>query len=124
VYSNGGHCNPLLSGAAGTEVLTLPRGVLVGAFPGMAYRSLTIDLDPGDLLLFNTDGLTEAASAVGEPFSISGGMEVLHRERDTPPPELLDRLPEDVRNFTGRDSLEDDLTLLALRRPAALAPAG
>lgn len=122
VYSNGGHCNPLRSGAAGTEVLTLPRGVLVGAFPGMAYRSLTIDLDPGDLLLIYTDGLTEAESGGGEQFSVSGGMEVLRRERDTPLPELLDRLREDVRRFTGRDSLEDDFTLLALRRPAVHAP--
>jgi sigma-B regulation protein RsbU (phosphoserine phosphatase) len=123
VYSNGGHCNPLLRGASGIEVLPLPRGVLVGAFPAMSYRSLTIDLAPDDLLLIYTDGLTEAESAGGEPFSVSGCQEVLSRERHTPLPELLDRLREDLRQFTGRDTLEDDCTLLAVRRPVT-APSG
>jgi sigma-B regulation protein RsbU (phosphoserine phosphatase) len=123
VYSNGGHCNPLLRGASGIEVLPLPRGVLVGAFPAMSYRSLTIELAPDDLLLIYTDGLTEAESAGGEPFSVSGCQDVLSRERHTPLPELLDRLREDLRQFTGRDTLEDDCTMLAVRRPVT-APSG
>jgi sigma-B regulation protein RsbU (phosphoserine phosphatase) len=122
VYSNGGHCNPLRNSAAGTEVLPLPRGVLVGAFPGMTYRSLTIELDPGDLLFIYTDGITEAEAAAGEQFSAERCMAVLRRERETPLPLLLDRLRQEVRSFTGRDTLEDDCTLLALRRPAAHAP--
>jgi sigma-B regulation protein RsbU (phosphoserine phosphatase) len=119
VYSNGGHCNPLLSGKAGTEVLVLPRGVLVGAFPGVTYSSLVIELNPGDLLLIYTDGLTEAESGAGEQFSLSGCMEVLRREGQSPLSQLLDELRQEVRRFSGRDTLDDDFTLLALRRPAA-----
>jgi sigma-B regulation protein RsbU (phosphoserine phosphatase) len=119
VYSNGGHCNPLRSGMAGTEVLALPRGVLVGAFPGVTYSSLTMELNPGDLLLIYTDGLTEAESGSGEQFSLSGCLEVLRREWQSPLSQLLDQLRQEVRSFSGRDTLDDDFTLLALRRPAA-----
>ncbi len=117
VYSNGGHCHPLLDDGSATVPLTLPRGVLVGAFPGMAYSSLSLDLTPGDLLFIYTDGITEAESPAGVPFSLSACRSVLEREREAPLPRLLEQLREEVRRFTGSPGLEDDCTLLALRRP-------
>jgi sigma-B regulation protein RsbU (phosphoserine phosphatase) len=115
-YSNGGHCAPLLLQGAECRPIPLPRGALLGVFPDRSYRSLALQLEPGDLLMVYTDGVTEAENSLGEAFGVQGGQRLLEEAGQAPLDALIDRLRESLRGFTGSNHLEDDVTLLLLRR--------
>jgi phosphoserine phosphatase RsbU/P len=115
VYSNGGHCPPLLITAGGAQPIPLPAGVLVGAFASMRYSAMSLQLHRNDLLFLYTDGITEAENRAGDFFGVDGCLRVLGQGQETALPALLEGLRREVERFRGRDVLEDDGTMLALR---------
>lgn len=118
IYSNGGHCPPLLRKGGVSVPLPLPRGPLIGAFEGMDFQTLSVTLEPGDTLFCYTDGVTEAQTPAGEEFSDERCLSLLDTLGNLPLPEMLDALRREVGSFTGTPMLDDDCTMLALRRPA------
>jgi sigma-B regulation protein RsbU (phosphoserine phosphatase) len=126
LFANGGHCAPLLCGAAGGEAIPLPAGILLGAFEDGAWSCRRLLLERGDRLFLYSDGIVEAEDRDGNPFATAGCVEVLGRQPDAPLRHQLSELRQRLRDFTGRDQLEDDGTMLALRLgplPAPLSPA-
>ncbi|HEX3097418.1 MAG TPA: SpoIIE family protein phosphatase, partial [Usitatibacter sp.] len=121
-YSNGGHCAPMVCGRAGAAMLPLPKGALLGAASGRRYSSLERILDPGEIFLCYTDGVTEAEDDAGIPFSEKACLETLRLGTATPLPALLDSLYECVVAHCGSRLLADDCTMLAVRRPTTLVP--
>jgi sigma-B regulation protein RsbU (phosphoserine phosphatase) len=121
-YSNGGHCAPMVFGRAGAAMLPLPKGALVGAASGRRYSSLERILEPGEILLCYTDGVTEAEDHAGTPFSEKDCLETLRLGTATPLPALLDSLYEGIVAHCGSRMLADDCTMLAVRRPTTLVP--
>lgn len=123
-YSNGGHCPPMLLSNGIASLLPIPKGVLIGAFPGLSFGAMETVLAPGDTLLCYTDGVTEAANEDGIEFSEERCLELLAQwaQCDMPPPlpEALDMLRLAVSTFTGQPVLDDDCTMLAIRRPLGL----
>jgi len=115
-YSNGGHCPPLLQRDGEIRPIPMPRGALLGVFPGRPYQSLTLTLGPGDLLMVYTDGVTEAENIAGEAFGVQGCQRLLDGAGQTPLDALIDGLRQSLRGFTSSNHLEDDATLLLLRR--------
>ncbi len=86
----------------------------LGARSGAVYESLAVTLDPGDRVLFLTDGLPEAPTPAGEPL----GYEAFVRLLTAAAPargDVLERLFDAVRSAT-KDGLEDDWTALVLER--------
>ena len=118
IYSNGGHCPPVLRKGGVSAPLPLPRGPLIGAFEGMEFLTLGVTLEPGDTLFCYTDGVTEAQTPAGEEFSDERCLPLLDSLGNLPLPEMLDALRREVGAFTGTTMLDDDCTMLALRRPA------
>ncbi len=116
-YSNGGHCAPVLMRRDGASRLALPKGAMAGAMPGMRYAAREIVIEPGELLVCFTDGATEAQNAHGEEFSEERLLAFVARHADGPLESLLDAVRLEVTRFTGKESLDDDCTLLAVRRP-------
>jgi sigma-B regulation protein RsbU (phosphoserine phosphatase) len=118
-YSNGGHCPPMLLAGGVASLLPIPKGVLVGAFPGLRFGAMETVLAPGDTLLCYTDGVTEAANAAGEEFSEERCLQLLSAwHADEALPAALDRLRLAVSSHTGQAALDDDCTMLAIRRPS------
>jgi sigma-B regulation protein RsbU (phosphoserine phosphatase) len=87
------------------------------AVPGLRYLAREIVLQRGEMLVCFTDGATEAQNSAGEEFSEERLLAVVARHAGDPLESLLDTVRGEVTQFTGRDVLEDDCTLLALRRP-------
>jgi sigma-B regulation protein RsbU (phosphoserine phosphatase) len=113
IYANAGHNPPLLLRRDG-EILRLGEGGMVmGVFADAAFSQAELPLQPGDRLLFYTDGITEAPNADGEEF----GEERLEAAGRTAP----DRAAEAIKDyvlaqlaaFTG-GSFADDATLIVV----------
>jgi len=118
VYSNAGHCAPIVHSGYGATLLPLPKGALLGALGGRRYASQRHSLAPGQMLFCYTDGLTEAEDAACEQFSVERCLVLLGDARQIELPALLDRLHGKVVDHTGSAVLADDCTMLAVRRPA------
>ncbi|MFI1681360.1 PP2C family protein-serine/threonine phosphatase [Streptomyces sp. NPDC020607] len=124
---NRGHPPPLLLRGDGRLCVlsasepALPLGMGdLGAWPDRADET---ELPPGALLLFYTDGLSEARNAAGEfydPAARLGGRIFPGRSG---PHALLAALAGEVRRHTG-GGMTDDMALLAVRRPTAGEPDG
>ncbi len=94
-----------------------PTGGVLGVHEGFAYEECGLELHAGDLLLLYTDGVTEAENANGEMFDEERLVEYLRERRDHKPLEdLLNNLHHEVQRFTGKGELEDDYTVIALRK--------
>jgi sigma-B regulation protein RsbU (phosphoserine phosphatase) len=118
IYSNAGHCVPVLMRRDGASRLPLPKGSAAGVMPGLRYASREAVLESGEALVCFTDGATEAQNGAGEEFSEERVLDVVTRHAAGSLEALLDTVRREVTRFTGREALDDDCTLLAVRRPA------
>ncbi len=121
-YSCAGHPPPRLMRARATGGPTItpldgastqPLGVLEDRPP---RREESIRLEPGDLLLFYSDGITEARSPTGEFFGVArldGALCELPEHAS--PEQTIDAINEAVLGFAGAGAPSDDQTLLAVR---------
>ena len=116
VYVNAGHNPPLIKkGVCCFEYLkTEPRFVL-GVMKNTEYFEEEISLDPGDTLYLYTDGVTEAMNNARVFFSEQGLLEVLNKNKDCDPRELLAAVKTELNSFTGEAEQADDITMLALQ---------
>ena len=80
------------------------------------FEQGALQLDPDDLLVVFTDGVTEALSAGGEEFGADRLLSFATAHRDLPPAVFLERLLEMIREFTVGKAQNDDLTALVLRQ--------
>ena len=120
-YSNAGHNPPVLLGRQGARRLET-GGLFLGLFPQATYEEESLALEPGDLLVVFSDGVTEALNAQGEEFEESRLLACLDAHRQCGPAELLECLLSTVRGFVASAAQSDDVTALVLRyggRPAA-----
>jgi sigma-B regulation protein RsbU (phosphoserine phosphatase) len=83
-------------------------------------------LSVGDILLCYSDGITEACNASAEEFGEERCAQIMSELGKAPEPFVLDHLLDEIRRaaaqFTNQSELEDDCTLLALRRLANQVP--
>jgi len=114
-YVNGGH-EPLQHiGVDGVKGHLNPTGPAVGMMPEMHFGIQHICLDPGDLLLGYTDGLTEARSPKDELFT-RGRLDVLFETPSLTADDLLEQIESNLLTFMGIAPLNDDVTMLAVQR--------
>lgn len=114
-YTNAGHLPPILLRKGEPQLLQV-NGIVVGAFPFARYQESSVSLQPGDLLLFYTDGITEPENAYGEQYGEERLLALLRKNREMPPEEILCSILEAVQDWTGSTELQDDMTLLLAQR--------
>jgi len=117
-YCNAGHNPPMLIGRRG--VLRLEEGGLIlGMFDHISYDQGSAQLDPGDIIVVFSDGVSEALSASGEEFGETRLQGVLQQDLRVDPEEMLERVLEAVRVFTKGAAQNDDVTALIVRYSGA-----
>ena len=113
-YTNAGHLPPLLF-RNGKAIKLEIDGTVVGAFPFAEYGESQIDLEPGDLLLCYTDGITEPENAYGEMFEEDRLIQTVLRNIHKSEEQILEAVVEAVLAWTGAGELQDDMTLVIAR---------
>jgi sigma-B regulation protein RsbU (phosphoserine phosphatase) len=114
-YVNAGH-NPqyILRAQGGVQGLS-STGLPIGLFAGHGYKEQRIDLAPGDLLFFFTDGLVETESERGEMFGAERVEAILEEEHLRGIDAVLGRLEREIATFRGKAEPLDDATMMVLR---------
>jgi sigma-B regulation protein RsbU (phosphoserine phosphatase) len=113
-YTNAGHLSPLLLRQGRFTALD-SNGTVVGAFPFAKYDSSSLIMQPGDLLVCYTDGITEPENAYGEMFGEDRLMDLVKKHAHQADSEILRIVLDAVRGWTGTPELSDDMTLLLAR---------
>ncbi|RMD93087.1 MAG: GAF domain-containing protein, partial [Calditrichaeota bacterium] len=113
-FTNAGHNYPLLCREG--CIMPIEEGdLIVGVRPGVEYRQRSLKLKPGDLILFYTDGLTEAFDKNEAFFGEERLVEMLKKHYTAPVEVLQKSIYHEVVNFCNNTSLHDDFTLVILR---------
>jgi sigma-B regulation protein RsbU (phosphoserine phosphatase) len=124
-YARAGH-TPLiyLPGHDGPERrarVLAPDGLVLGLKldEGATFERLleeqTIPLEPGDLYLFFTDGITEAMNARDDCFGEQRLGRLLEEHAHLPSEELRERILREIAAFVGDAPQHDDMTMILLR---------
>jgi len=115
IIANGGHNPPLLYTEETSRFIDLPSDPIVGPLAESEYHDWPFAMKAGDILLFYTDGVTEAQTANG----ILYGEEKLAAwnadQEDRDPERMCHCLLRDVEAFAQGAPQFDDITLLAFR---------
>jgi serine phosphatase RsbU (regulator of sigma subunit) len=119
-FSLAGHPPPIIVRAAGGAIEELPMrgGPPLGLFADASFDAGSDTLLPGDTLIVYTDGLTESADPARELFGVERLCEALRGAEALSPVELRGRILAHLEAHTQGARLEDDLTVLVLRRDA------
>jgi len=112
--ANAGQSQPLLWKGGRCEKLNL-TGFPLGLYDDVAYEEWGITLDPGDVLVFHSDGLAESANAEGQFFGTGRLRRLIEEHAALPAAALADRLLGEVAQFSQGLPVSDDRTLVVLR---------
>jgi sigma-B regulation protein RsbU (phosphoserine phosphatase) len=114
-YTNAGHLPPILVRDGRTMTLDT-NGMVVGAFPFARYGESQLRLEPGDLLLCYTDGITEPENEYGEQFGEERLIALLLEHAHLDGEVIANRIVEAVLGWTSSSELQDDMTMLLARK--------
>jgi sigma-B regulation protein RsbU (phosphoserine phosphatase) len=117
-YVNGGHEPPYVINAGTIKDRLKPTGPAVGLMPDITFQSQEIQLEPGDLLVGYTDGVTEARSPEDE-FYTRDRLQSLLTQPFKSASETLERIKTNLFSFIDTAPRSDDVTMLAVQRISA-----
>ena len=117
-FVNAGHLPPLILRADGRidRVGTAGGGLALGMFDHATYAASDVTIEPGDVFLLYTDGITEAENPAGIAFEESGLEAVLARTSAGNPSEIGAAILAAVEAHADDARLADDLTTPVLKR--------
>jgi len=120
--ANAGQEQPFLYHEGRCEKIRL-EGFPLGVFEEVVYDQISFILDPGDIVVFHSDGIGDAQNARGEFFGHDriGKLTAAHHELSANG--LADRILEEVDRFSGGSHPADDRTLVVLKVNSLPAPA-
>ncbi len=91
------------------------HGCALGGFDDEEYSSYELQLKPGSMLFFYTDGVPEAMDADRNQFGLDRMLEALNNDPDAAPEKLLADVRGSVSDFVKTADQFDDITMLCLK---------
>ena len=113
-YSNAGHLPPLVLGGNNHITRLQTSGTVVGLFDAMSYDESTVVMEPGDIFVAYSDGITEPENEFGE-FGEERLIELIQRHRDQPLARISDIVTGAVADWIAGGEQPDDVTLVLAR---------
>ncbi|MCC6164464.1 MAG: PP2C family protein-serine/threonine phosphatase [Acidobacteria bacterium] len=115
-YVSGGHTETLLLRASGERTWFGATGVPLGLFPDMAWDQVTFTLQPGDVLVLYSDGVSEAQTATFDEFGPERLADIVDRQRWRPAQEITAAILAAIDAFVEGAPQFDDITLMVIKR--------
>lgn len=121
-YINCGHPDPIVfRQKTGTCSRLSQRGLILGAFPDSRYTVGHILLEPGDLLVAFSDGVTESMNAEDEQFGEERLVMTIHDSYSEHASAIINRITRSVDVFSAGHEQSDDISVIAMRRTGVRA---
>ncbi|MGD9262199.1 MAG: PP2C family protein-serine/threonine phosphatase, partial [Desulfobacterales bacterium] len=115
IYINGGHESLLIVNQSGVKNFLKASGPVVGMMPSMHFKVEHAHIEPGDILIGYTDGVTEALSPGKELFTKKRFLSLLEKPASTAT-ELIEQIKIDLFDHIANAPQFDDITMLAVHR--------
>jgi len=114
-YSNAGHSPPLLMKADGTERFEERGGVPLGMFRDSRYYEYFETIEPGEVFVLYTDGVTEAMNSSDEEYERDRLVAAVRKCRHLPAREMIDFIHRELTAWTEGRGAHDDVTFFIIK---------
>jgi phosphoserine phosphatase RsbU/P len=114
-YCNAGHDAPISIFQNKISRLT-EGGLLLGSFDFAEFEQVSKLIEPGELLLIYSDGVTEAMNNTNEEFGEEKLLSILKSNVNLSAKELIDKIVSEVKTHSSKVEQSDDITLMAIKR--------
>jgi len=115
-YANAGHNPPLIYREGRQACMELDaEGLILGVKRDVQFEEKVIPLQPGDVVLLYTDGITEAQNPSGEFFGTSRLCETLTSNHTRSAEEIIETILAEVERFSGTTTINDDISMVVFK---------
>jgi sigma-B regulation protein RsbU (phosphoserine phosphatase) len=112
--ANSGAVQPVFC-RAGESLPVRAEGFPLGMFPNVTYEELSVATQPGDAIVFISDGILDAENGKEEMYGQERLASLLCSSRDLPAADIAEAILADVARFQGSHDRFDDETIIVLR---------
>jgi phosphoserine phosphatase RsbU/P len=112
--SNSGAVQPVICRSGASETVRA-EGFPLGMFPDVTYDELDVATEPGDVVIFVSDGILDAENAEDEMYGPERLSNLLCGQRENSAQEIADAILADVSRFLGEQDRFDDETIIVLK---------
>lgn len=115
-YANAGHNSVYLYRVAiNQEIWLRPTGPAIGVMDGFTIRTEDVRLEPGDILLLYTDGITEAINQQGTFWGEDRLADIIRQNANSSAEQLIQKILQALKDHMDGSPLADDVTLIISR---------
>jgi sigma-B regulation protein RsbU (phosphoserine phosphatase) len=114
-YTNAGHSPALLMKANGTERFEERGGVPLGMFRDSRYYEYFETIEPGDVFVLYTDGVTEAMNSTNEEYGRDRLIAAVRECRNQPARDMVDFIHRELTVWTEGQGASDDVTFFIIK---------
>lgn len=116
LYSNAGQDHPFLLRSNSEPIRLDKGGIPLAMMNEFSYEEGAVELQPGDLIVMYSDGITEAMNAAEEQFTEKRVLEVLRACQHESPEHVLEQLTKAAKQHAGSTPQSDDMTVVVIKR--------
>lgn len=115
-YCNAAHNYPYIVHPDGTiATLSKSHGIPLGIYKNKTYKSSTLELRKGDLMVLYTDGIINSRDKEGTLYGTDKLKETLQTMKNLSSKEVVEKLLESIKSYEAEQPQSDDISIVALR---------
>jgi len=115
-YSNAGHDWPILIGKNNSIQRLKTGGLMLGLIQQAEYEDEEIPIQLGDVLVIQSDGVSEAMNSNNQQFSEERLQALILEHKERTAEEIIDTVVKEVRKHAGAHPQSDDITIMVIKR--------
>ncbi len=115
-FSNCGHNLPILLRKNGEVEFLREGGPILGVSEGAVYEERALMINPGEIIVLYTDGVTEVFDKSGKEFGLDRVVSIVKKNKTKSAREIQDAIHTAVDNFAAANHMFDDLTMVVIKR--------